>query len=311
VKAKPVLFIVGPTATGKSKIAVEIARCLQGEIISADSMLVYKGMDIGTAKPSKIERKNIPHHLIDLFQPSKNFSVFEYRKRALRKINEIQSRGKLPIVAGGTGLYVRALLRGLDPQPPADPKLRRQLVIRAKREGLENLVAELRKRNPERALKIKPTDERRIIRALEVLESSKKPAPHEPSLESLGFTPVVIGITKDRLALYEDIEKRVDGMFRRGLVQEVKKLARQKLSRTARQAVGYKEVLAALNGGYSLKEAQEIVKKNSRHLAKRQWTWFRREAGLQWVSWESGDNVTDMAKKALQIAGFKPKYSRK
>lgn len=300
-----VLFIVGPTATGKSKIAVEVARRLNGEIISADSMLVYKGMDIGTAKPSKAEQKKIPHHLIDLFLPSRNFSVFEYRKRALVKIREILRKKKLPIVTGGTGLYVRALLEGLEELPAADLKLRAQLSQRVKKEGLEVLYAELNKKDPQRAAQIKPTDERRIVRALEIShQMQSKPAASyakKESLEELGFFPVVVGITKDRAVLYQNIEKRVDQMFRRGLLKEVKKLSKTRLSRTALQAVGYKELLASLEGDTSLDEAKNLIKKKSRHLAKRQWTWFKREKGIHWVSWEPGENASVMVRQIEQL----------
>lgn len=300
----PVLFIVGPTAAGKSKIAVALARRLKGEIISADSMLVYKGMDIGTAKPLPEERKKIPHHLMDLFLPSRGFSVFEYRRRALRAIHDIHRRGKLPIVTGGTGLYVRALLQGLAAQPGADLKLRRRLSQRVKTEGLKALYEELKGHDPKRASEIHPGDERRIVRALEIAHRSRiKPSEFwgsEKSLEGLGYQPIVIGMTKGRQSLYSDIEKRVDQMFRKGLVREVKRLAQRELSRTALQAVGYKEVLAAFRGEYSLAEAKAFIKKNTRHLAKRQWTWFKREQGIHWVSWETGERTEDMAKRIIQ-----------
>ncbi len=300
-----VLFIVGPTACGKSQIAIEVAKRLGGEIISADSMLVYKGMDIGTAKPSSAERRKVPHHLIDLFAASRNFSVFDYRKKAVKKIQEIVKKKKLPIIVGGSGLYVRALSQGLAEQPAADLKLRKRLALRARSEGLASLYKEFQSRDPLRASKIKSGDARRIIRALEILHCSNgKPSElrgREQSLESLGYQVCIVGITKDRQLLYQDIERRVDGMFRKGLVREVKTLSRQRLSRTARQAVGYKEILAVLKDGGSLDQAKELIKKNTRHLAKRQWTWFKREKGLRWLNRQEGVTVREMAQNVMNL----------
>lgn len=301
-----VLFLVGPTASGKSGIAIKLARQLNGEIISADSMLVYKGMDIGTAKPSKAERRKVPHHLIDLFSPSRSFSVFDYRKRAVSKILEISKRGKLPIVAGGSGLYVRAVLQGLSLQPGPDPAFRKKMKFEVKEKGLETLYVRLRKEDPARAAKIKPTDQKRIIRALEVLRQTQKdPAILEKKTESLaelGFQSRVIGIDKDRGQLYADIETRVDRMFQKGLVREVKGLLKKsRLSKTASQAVGYKEIIEALKGKISYPSAKDLIKKNTRHLAKRQWTWFRREEGIRWVKWEEGESVKEISKKILGI----------
>jgi tRNA dimethylallyltransferase len=299
-----VLFIVGPTASGKSKIAILLARRLNGEIISADSMLVYKGMDIGTAKPTRAERKKVKHHLIDLFVPNRNFSAFEYRNRALAKLREISRRRKLPIVVGGTGLYVRTLLNGMILHPEADPKFRSALTARAKKEGLDVLYAELKKKDSKRAESIKPTDERRIVRALEILAAANsRPEKKQESLKELGFYPMVIGITKDRSLLYNEIEKRVEQMFRKGLVKEVKKLVKQKLSKSALQAVGYKEVIASLKGEQTLQEAKALIKLRSRHLAKRQWTWFKREEGIIWVEWAS-NSPSQMVDKVLAQTGL-------
>lgn len=223
-----VLFIVGPTASGKSKIALKLAKKLVGEIISADSMQVYKGMDIGTAKPTKIERKKIPHHLIDAVSPSQVFSAYRFRTLALKKVKEIISRKKLPIVCGGTGLYVRALLEGWVGGKP---------------------------------------------------------------LAELGYSPVVIGIAKERGELYTDIEKRIEQMFRKGWVREVKRLNKRKWSRTAAQALGYREIRQALAKGASLEEAKALIKKNTRHYAKRQMTWFRKEREIIWVAADKSNDI--------------------
>jgi tRNA dimethylallyltransferase len=295
-----VLFIVGPTAVRKSDIALRIAQKLNGEIISADSMLVYKGMNIGTAKPSKIQQEKVPHHLVDIMNPAKTFSVFDYRKLALEKIRKIIKKKKTPILVGGTGLYVRSLLQGLSELPGANLKLRKNLERRARAEGAAVLYQELFEKNPERAAQIKATDERRIIRALEIHAGTKeKPFKKSKGLKELGFLTVVIGITKDRAELYRDIEMRVNRMFEKGLVKEVRQLSKRNLSQTAMQAVGYKEILAALRGDYSMEKACELIKTGTRHLAKRQWTWFKREEGITWISWEAADTLKTMAEKVL------------
>lgn len=298
------VFIVGPTASGKSALAVALAKKLGGEIVSADSMLVYKGMNVGTAKPTKKERAGVPHHGIDLIPPSKTFSVFAYRQCALKAIKDISRRGKMPIVAGGTGFYVRALLEGLSPLPGANASLRRELEREALEKGLPALYKRLLKLDPKRAEAIGPHNQRRIIRALEIyLVSGKKPSgavSRTSGLETLGYRPVVIGLHRDREALYQKINQRVDAMFRKGLVREVKQLARKKLSKTALQGVGYKEVLATLqmpglcgvhpcrdrvSDRVAMNEVKDRIKQATRHFAKRQWTWFKRERGIRWVWW--------------------------
>jgi len=286
-----VLFIVGPTASGKSALAVALAKKLNGEIVSADSMLVYKGMDIGTAKPTKKERFGIPHHGFDLIPPTKSFSVFAFRQFALKAIRDIARRGKIPIVAGGTGFYVRALLEGLLPLPGAQAAIRRELEREARGKGLPALYRRLLKLDPLRAKAIGPHNQRRIIRALEIyLVSGNKPSQarsRAPGLEALGFKPIVIGIHRNREALYQKINRRVDAMFCKGLVREVKQLSHKKLSKTSLQGVGYKETLDWIrnNSAKPLEEVKDRIKQTTRHFAKRQWTWFKRERGLQWVWW--------------------------
>jgi tRNA dimethylallyltransferase len=286
-----VLFIVGPTASGKSALAVALAKKIGGEILSADSMLVYEGMDSGTAKPTKKERGGIPHLGMDLIPPTKSFSVFAYRQFALKAIRGILKRGKVPIVAGGTGFYVRALLEGLSPLPGADAALRRELEREALEKGVPTLYKRLLKLDPSRAKAIGPHNQRRILRALEIyLISGKKPSrmsSKTPGLKELGYRPVVIGIHRDRDALYRKINRRVDTMFRKGLVREVKRLARKKLSKTAIQGVGYKETLNWIRckGVRPLEEIKDRIKQTTRHFAKRQWTWFKRERGIRWVWW--------------------------
>lgn len=298
-----VLFIVGPTASGKSALAVALAKKLRGEIVSADSMLVYRGMDIGTAKPTKKERGGIPHHGIDLIPPTKTFSVFAYRQFALKAIKDIVLRGKVPIVAGGTGFYVRALLEGLSPLPGANASIRRQLEREVLKKGLPALYNRLFKIDPKRAKAVGPHNQRRILRALEIhLISGIKPSQafsKTPGLEELGYRPVVIGLHRDRDALYQKINRRVDAMFRKGLVREVKKLARKKLSKTALQGVGYKELLGSHPISlekWGVTPLKDRIKQTTRHFAKRQWTWFKRERGIQWVWWPETAALADVSK---------------
>lgn len=303
---KPVLFLVGPTAVGKSQAALLIAKRLKGEIISADSMLVYRGMNIGTAKPSRSDLRKVPHHLIDVVKPSSNFSVFQYRRKALKKIREIVRKGKFPVVTGGSGLYVRALLKGIAPFPGVDRKLRAQLENELKKEnGLQSLLQKLERLAPERAAVIDSKNPRRIIRALEIAlqsgQNTRMALPKEEPLSELGFTPIVIGITKERQALYRDIETRVDRMFKKGLVQEVRKLLKGSLSKTARQAVGYKEVIGFLKEEYDLRHAVELVKINTRHLAKRQWTWFKREEGIHWMEVSAKEPLKDLTERIVNL----------
>jgi len=301
-----VLFIVGPTASGKSALAVALAKKLSGEIVSADSMLVYKGMDIGTAKPTKKERGGIPHYGFDLIPPTKNFSVFAYRQFALKAIRDIVKRGKVPLVVGGTGFYIRALLEGLLPLPGASAALRRELEREALEKGLPALYRRLLKLDPIRAKAIGPHNQRRIVRALEIyLLSGKKPSrtsAKTPGLRELGYRPVVIGLHRDREALYLKINRRVDAMFARGLVREVKRLARSKLSRTALQGVGYKETLDWIRtpGTKPLKEVRDRIKQATRHFAKRQWTWFKRERGLRWVWWPENIRMNEIRDFIIQ-----------
>ncbi len=293
-KSKPrVVFIVGPTACGKSALAIEIAKKLKGEIISADSMQVYQGMDIGTAKISIKDQQGIPHHGINLVPATQSYNAYDFRKYALEIIREIHARGNLPIITGGSGLYVRAVLEGLPEVSLQNEVMREKLEARLDSEGLLKLAEELEVIDPEHFSKMDSKNPVRVIRALEIYQvTGKKPSQvreKRTSLEDLGYFPVVIGIDRDREWLYERINERVDEMFDQGLVDEVKSLMKAGLSKTASQAVGYKEIIEVL-GSEALSEtrfteAKDKIKQGSRNLAKRQWTWFKRERGINWVYW--------------------------
>lgn len=284
--APKVLFLVGPTGSGKSALALKLARTFRGEIISADSMQVYKGMDIGTDKASRWTRRQIPHHLLDCVNLSHEFSVYEYRRLALRAVELILKKGKVPMVVGGTGLYVKALVDGISPQPGRSDEVRARLAAEAREKGLQMLFERLGQIDPAVAKRVHPNDEKRIVRALEVFElSGKRLSDWEKetvSLEQAGYRFVMAGLTLDRDELYRKIDCRVDGMFRKGLVREARGLFKKKLSITARQAIGYRELFDHFEGRLTLDEAKEQIKQNTRNFAKRQITWFKRETRIRW-----------------------------
>jgi len=286
-----VLIILGPTAVGKSKLAIELAKRLDGEIISADSMQVYFGMDIGTAKPSNEELEEVPHHLINIIPPDKNWSVSDFVSNARNIIEDIIKKGKLPIVVGGTGLYLNALIEGYAfPMIEANKDVRERLEGEAKAYGSLHLYEKLKKVDPDSAEKIHYNDLKRMIRALEVYELTGKPISKMQSKdeESLPYELVIVGLDMDRKKLYEKIEERVDQMLKSGLVAEVQGLIKEGYDRklTSMQAIGYKEVAEHLHGKYTLDELINILKQNTRNFAKRQMTWFRRFKNVNWFDVE-------------------------
>ncbi len=306
------LFLVGPTASGKTAVALEIARRMPVEIISLDSMSVYRGMDLGTAKPTASERAQAPHHLIDVVDPTEGFSVGRYVVMAQGLTAEISARGKRPLFVGGTPLYLKALVSGLFEGPPADPEFRATLETRAKSEGAAALHAELGRVDPEAAGRIHPNDLKRIVRALEVFHSTGEPL----SLRQTQWTEVIspqdvmiAGLAWDRAELYRRIDARVDRMFAEGLVDEVQGLLSRfgRLSREASQALGYKEVLSHLSGGPDLAETLRLVKRNTRRMAKRQLTWLRSFSQIRWFSMGEGASAADIsAGIACYFEGGKP-----
>ena len=273
-------YLTGPTASGKTSIGLELASRLNAEILSLDSMAIYRGMDIGTAKPTAEQQSRTPHHLIDIREPGEEFSVSDYVSAAERAISEIRQRGREVLFVGGTPLYLKALLRGLFEGPPADWDFRRSIEEEIERAGLAALHERLRQVDPLSAAKLHPNDKRRIIRALEVYKQTGQPISHLQTQFEEGRSPEqckVFVLGWPRATLHQRIDARVDDMFEAGFVDEVRKLLEQHsdLGRTASQAVGYREVIEYLTGERSLEETIESVKTRTHQFARRQETWFQ------------------------------------
>lgn len=287
------LAIIGPTAVGKTKLSIHLAQAFHGEIISGDSMQVYRGMDIGTAKIKPEEQEGIKHYLIDILDPADEFSVADFQERALQGIKELNQRDILPILAGGTGLYVQSVTHGFQFAAEGQNEERREKWQRfLDSHGSVALHQELKKHDPEYAGKLHPNNSRRVIRALEVLESTGKSMSQyqgEWNNES-PFHLVMVGLTMQREKLYQRINDRVDQMMEEGLVEEVEGLLDQGIPESAKalQAIGYKEIIDYLKGEQTKDKAIELLKRNTRRFAKRQLTWFRRVKEIQWF------DVTDL-----------------
>ncbi len=291
-----VIIIVGPTASGKTKLSIELAKEIDGEIISADSMQIYKYMDIGTAKADAEEMQGIQHYLVDEVTPDEEFSVARFQEKAYQYIEEILQRGKVPIVAGGTGLYVNSLIHNINfTETTSDWELRERLKKEAEEKGNQYLHDKLREVDPEAAEKLHVNDVKRVIRALEVYEYTKMPISYHQEISRQNpprFNYILIGLKMDRQKLYDRINRRVDIMLEKGLVEEVRKLVQRGYDRNAvaMQGLGYKEILAYFRGEMTLEEAAEIIKMDSRRYAKRQITWFKRYENIHWVDLdECGD----------------------
>lgn len=296
-----VLVIVGPTGVGKTQVSLELADILNGEIVSLDSRQVYKYMDIGTAKPTKEEMKRVAHHLIDIVYPDEKFTAADYGKRARKVIKEIIKRKKQPIVVGGSGLYLKALIEGFFQGPKGDEKLRDRLKEEESRSGLDYLFEKLKGVDPKAALRIHPHDSVRIIRALEVYELTGKPITslqEEGNYEPFEMDFVKIGLTLDRKKLYEKIDRRVEKMIREGFLDEVKWLKEKGYSSglKAFKTVGYQELFTYLEGEIDFPKAMERIKLNTRHYAKRQLTWFRKDKGIKWLDAEKEDVIESVLK---------------
>ena len=288
-----ILVIVGPTASGKTRMAVELAQRHNGEVISADSMQIYRTMDIGTAKPTKEEMGGIPHHMIDVADPEEDFSVARYVEMAARCVDDVLERGKLPIVAGGTGLYIDSLLSGRTFAPfSPDSALRGELERELEEKGGQAMLEALAQVDPEAAQRLHPNDHKRIIRALEVYRSTGKTiTQHNRETQAIPprYDALTIGLAfQDRQAMWRRIDQRVDEMGAAGLEDEVRRLLTSGISPkcTAMQAIGYKEFTQALSGEMTWQEAADVVKLRSRQYAKRQLTWFGRNPNTRWVRWD-------------------------
>lgn len=283
-----VIVICGPTASGKTALSIELAKKINGEIVSSDSMQIYKYMDIGTAKPSKEEMQGVKHYLLDFVEPNKRYSVAEYKKDAEKAIEEIISKGKTPIVVGGTGLYVDSLIYGIEYQNiELDEKYRKELEEKAQKEGLEKLYEEAKKIDPQAMEKISSNDKKRIIRVLEIYKATGK-TKTEQEIQSrkngVKYDYKVFAINMDREKLYERINKRVDIMIEQGLIQEVENLLKKYNEfPTAMQGLGYKEVVEYLQGKTTKEEMVEKIKMETRRYAKRQITWFKKNKQIIWI----------------------------
>ena len=294
-----IIFLVGPTAVGKTALSLKLARKINAEIISLDSMQVYQGIDILSSKPSLKLRHKIKHHLIDILSPDKEFDAAQYRRLAVKAIKDIHQRGKIPLFTGGTGLYLNVLLEGIFADAGKDEALRRELYNQAEILGSAYLHRKLQEVDPESALRIHPNDAKRIIRALEVHKLTGKPISElrkkRKGLEDK-YEVTIFGLNKDREVLYKSIDRRVDEMFERGLVNEVKKLLTGNLSLTCKQAIGIREIRDYLEGKHDLEQAKDLLKKNTRNYAKRQLTWFRKDKRIIWLDADDQQIINRMVK---------------
>ncbi|MFY9380090.1 MAG: tRNA (adenosine(37)-N6)-dimethylallyltransferase MiaA [Acutalibacteraceae bacterium] len=302
----PIIAVVGPTASGKSALAIEIAKIYDAEIVSCDSMQIYKGMDIATAKPSFDEMQGIPHHLISAIDRDFDFSVAMYKELASKAIENITSRGKKAVLVGGTGLYAQALIDNVEfLQVPKNEEIRESLLKRAEKEGIENLLLELESIDEETAKNLHPNNKKRIIRALEIYytsgqtmseqvkKSRDNPSPYNACIIGLDF--------RDRQKLYDRINFRVDEMLENGLLDETKEYLNQSHKTTANQAIGCKEMSQYLNGQSTLQQATEKLKMETRRYAKRQLTWFRKDERVNWIFADEHQSLQQVIKRACEI----------
>lgn len=305
IEKKPLIVLLGPTAVGKSQLAIRLAKALGTDVLTADSRQVYRGMDIGMDKPAPEERQGVPHRLLDLVEPDQPFNVGEYRRCALSEIDRLYGERRIPLVVGGTGLYIRALVRGLWTGPSADWALRQRLMEEAGRDGAESLHHRLAAVDPDLAGRLHPHDQVKIIRALEVHQLSGRPLSdvhREHSFAESTFVPLLIGLTRERDALYRRIEERVDLQLAKGLVDETRRLlARYGRHLGSMKGLGYRQMAGYLAGEYSYDEAVRRLKRDTRHFAKRQMTWFRKEPGIQWLSIAEQETVEQVSLRALEL----------
>ncbi len=304
---KPLIVLVGPTAIGKSRIAMEVAHALGTEIVTADSTQVYRGMNIGTDTPSEEDRHTVPHRVIDVVEPDEPFNVGEFRRHALREIARLHTQGRLPLVVGGTGLYVRALLHGLWAGPSVDRALRRALEAEAHVRGDEAMYQELGRVDPDTARGLHPRDAVKVRRALEVYRQTGVPLSqahrrHQGQARP-AFRALVLGLTMERAMLYQRIDQRVDDELAKGLVDETHTLLARGYSRTlvSMKSLGYRQMAGYLEGDYAFDEAVRRLKCDTRRYAKRQMTWFRKEPGLRWVEILADESAPSVARRLMPL----------
>jgi tRNA dimethylallyltransferase len=307
VAMRPLLVVVGPTAVGKSEIALALAQALGTEILTADSRQVFRGLNVGTDKPPVESRGGVPHRMIDLVEPDQPFNAGAFRRHALAEIERLYGERKLPLVVGGTGLYVRALVRGLCDVPETDLSTRARLIEQARRQGRAFMYRELQRVDPATARHIHPNDEPKILRALEIYQRSGKRLSEVQDHHRFGddtFTSLIVGLTRERAALYRRIERRVEQLFARGLVEETQRLLAQGYQRgtAAMKGLGYRQVAGFLAGEYGLEEAVRLLKRDTRRFAKRQMTWFRKEPNVEWMSVEEHESVATIAERIARRA---------
>jgi tRNA dimethylallyltransferase len=302
------MVLIGPTAVGKTKMSIELAKAFHGEIISGDSMQIYRKMDIGTAKIKSSEMEGIPHHLIDIKDPHESFSVAEFQELVREKIIEIRSRGKLPMIVGGTGLYIQSVLYDYHfSEAPSDEEFRINLENLVENEGSQYLHNQLVNIDPESAKKIHPHNVRRVIRALEVYHCTGKTATElqKTQLPEMLYDAAMIGLTMEREKLYGRINKRVDLMLQEGLMNEVEGFYQEGLRNCQSiQAIGYKELYEFFDGSISLENAVEKLKQNSRRYAKRQLTWFRNKMDVKWFDMTNVEIPFTFSKKIDEISSY-------
>ena len=305
-----IICVVGPTASGKTKLAVQLAKLYDGEVVSCDSMQIYKHMDIGTAKPTKEEMEGVAHHLIDMVEPGEDFSAGKYVQLADACVQDILSRGKTAVIAGGTGLYVDSLIAGRSFAPVPQTGRREALEAQLRETGGEAMLARLREIDPEAAARLHPADEKRVIRALEVYEETGKTITQH-NLETKAvpprYRPVWIGLDyQDRAALYRRIDLRVENMLSAGLLDEIRALLELGVipKTTTKQAIRYNDIFTNLRGASSLDEAAALCKQRSRNYAKRQLTWFRRNPDVHWLRMTGTEDFSEVLSAARQNIPF-------
>lgn len=308
MKKRPLIILTGPTAVGKTAASIGLAKAVGGEIISADSMQVYRQMDIGSAKITKEEMQGIPHYLVDVLDPEEAFNVVRFQELAKEAMEDIFRNGHIPIVVGGTGFYIQALLYDIDfTENDSDLSFREELEKKAREEGAESLHALLEKADPQAAAQIHPHNVKRVIRALEFNRKTGQKISEHNERERQKESPYNFAyfvLTDDRKALYERIDRRVDKMMEQGLLEEVRRLKDRGLpgDSVSMQGLGYKELFAYLEGEYSLEEAVRIIKRDTRHFAKRQLTWFRRERDVVWIDrQETGQDEQKLLDSMLSV----------